>query len=162
VFESLEKVLSFVKESTKTFFIVGGTCAAIIFFSEEIGTQSIKDTLDPVLKVILIISSLGLFSNLLQAISVFAKTKYSNIVKKSNCIKRANSLTAQEKEVLSIYITEGVRTLSLDLNDGTTSELARCGFVFQSTGYMDGGSFCKHNITDWAWDYLNKNKGLLG
>ncbi|WP_444898462.1 hypothetical protein ACJJIX_15960 [Microbulbifer sp. VAAC004] len=55
-----EKILSFVKESTKTFFIAGGTCLVLIFFSDLIGTESIRDAINPFLKVLLIICVLGI------------------------------------------------------------------------------------------------------
>lgn len=60
-----------------------------------------------------------------------------------------------------MYVKEGVRSKSLDSNDGSVVELERAGIIFQSTQYMDFGSNCKYNVTDWAWDYINKRPELV-
>ena len=159
--EVFGKILSFVKESTKTFFIIAGLCIAIIFFSENLGTESIQELFNPYLKLTLIVCILGIVANCSQFIFNFANRKYQAYTRRKNSINRLNNLSKAERLILAKYIMGEVRVLSLDTNDGTIADLTRCGFIFQSTPYMDGGSYCQHNITDWTWDYLLKNKRLV-
>ena len=161
MFPDFDKLLSFVKESTKTFFIVGGTCFVLIFFSEFIGTQKITETVDPFLRVILIICSLGLLSNFFQSTYSFIRSQINKQKRKSNSLKRIKNLTDYEKEILILYISNGVRSYSLDSNDGNVRELERAGISFQSTNYTDGGSHCKYNVTDWAWDFMQLHPEVL-
>ena len=144
MFPDFDKLLSFVKESTKTFFIVGGTCFVLIFFSEFIGTQKITETVDPFLRT---------YS--------FIRSQINKQKRKSNSLKRIKNLTDYEKEILILYISNGVRSYSLDSNDGNVRELERAGIIFQSTNYMDGGSHCKYNVTDWAWDFMQLHPEVL-
>jgi hypothetical protein len=156
-----DKLLSFVKESPKTFFVVGGTCAILIFFSDKIGTEIVRDTLNPILKVIFIICILGISYTTGDIIVKYVKTKREVAVRRKNSEKRINNLTDYEKFILSGYINEGIRSKSLDSNDGSVVEPARAGIIFQSTKYMDMGSHCKYNITDWAWEYLQSNPDVI-
>ncbi|WP_444900912.1 super-infection exclusion protein B [Microbulbifer sp. SSSA003] len=62
---------------------------------------------------------------------------------------------------MQMFVKEGVRSKSLDSNDGSVSELERAGIIFQSTRYFDHGSHCQYNVTDWAWDHINKHPEVV-
>lgn len=158
---NFDKFLSFIKESSKTFFIAGGTCAILILFSDFIGTQSIRDFANPFLKLILIVSILGILYTLGEVLFSYFRSESKIRKRKNNSLQRINKLTEYEKTILSLYVKDGVRSKSLDSNDGNVTELERAGILFQSTGYMDWGSHCQYNLTDWAWDYINAHPNVL-
>ncbi len=155
------EILSFVKESSRTFFIVGGTCLLLLFFSESLGTESIRDATRPVLVVLLIVCGLGIAYSIGEGAIRSGRLIIDARARRRNTIRRLSMLTEYEKFILSAYFKEGVRSKSLDSNDGSVAELHRIGVIFQSTPYMDWGSHCKYNVTDWAWDYLAEHPELL-
>jgi hypothetical protein len=160
--ELFEKVLSFAKESTKTFFIIGGLCIAIIFFSDSLGTELIRDSLNPYPKLTLIVCALGITGNSFQFVAGIIRNKYTSHIRLTNSKRRLSSLTSEEKEILGKYIEFQTRAQSLDTNSGVVYDLKRVGFIFESTEFYDSyGSFSQHNITDWVWDYLNTNPELV-
>ena len=156
-----DKILAFVKESTRTFFIVGGTSAALIFFSDQMGTQSIRDAINPFLKVVLLICCLGVIYTIFEATIKVVKSSRQQKQRKQNLIRRIENLTEYEKFILEEYVKDGVRNKSLNSNDGSVVELERSGIIFQSTGYMDHGSNCQYNVSDWAWEYIKVNPEVV-
>jgi hypothetical protein len=158
-----KEILSFAKESTKTFFIIGGLCTAVIFFSDLIGTEVIRESTDPYLKAILLICALGITANFIQFASKICGDKYTSykgLVRNKRFIKL---LTPIEKEVLWKYVELQTRVQSLNLNSGIVTNLVKIGAIYESTHMFDDvfGANCQFNISDWWWEYLNENPDLI-
>ncbi len=76
-------------------------------------------------------------------------------------IHRLKSLTEEEKQILRFYIINKSKTNTLRIQDGIVKGLEADGVIFRSANYgsmLEGWSF---NITDFAWDYLQKDQSLL-
>jgi hypothetical protein len=80
---------------------------------------------------------------------------------RKDIIKNLESLTEDEKKILRFYITLQTKTNSLRYDDGVVRGLEAKFIIFRSSqigNMIDGFAY---NISDFAWDYLNKNQHLL-
>lgn len=76
-------------------------------------------------------------------------------------LQRLHALTEEEKQILRFYIIKQTKTNYLRIEDGVVNGLVAAGIIYlaSSTGsWLEGFA---HNISDFAWDYLNKNQTLL-
>jgi len=76
-------------------------------------------------------------------------------------LKRLNSLTEEEKQILRYYIAKQTRTNSLRIQDGVVQGLVTAGIIYQSGSLGDLHSGFSHNISEFAWKYLNEHPTLL-
>lgn len=78
-------------------------------------------------------------------------------------LKRLESLTEDEKQILRYYYAEGTRANTLRVDDGVVQGLVEVGIIYRSAsmGSVLGGF--AHNISDLAWEYIQSNPmALLG
>jgi Super-infection exclusion protein B len=79
--------------------------------------------------------------------------------------KRLALLTAEEKNVLRRYIEGKTRSLYLDIGSPLVKGLENEAIIYRSTSIsspMHGFGAFGYNIQDWAWEYLNEHRDLLG
>lgn len=83
--------------------------------------------------------------------------KYSYKLQK----ERLRNLNRREKQILSPYIFDDVRSVELSITDGTAQELEHLKIIYRSSNISNRGSYFAYNIQPWARGYLTKNKHLL-
>ncbi len=76
-------------------------------------------------------------------------------------IRRLNSLTEDEKQILRYYIAMNTRANMLKVNDGVVLGLVADGIIYRSASMGSIIEGFAHNITDFAWDYINANPQVL-
>jgi Super-infection exclusion protein B len=79
----------------------------------------------------------------------------------ANRRKRLQQLTHDEKLVLKRYIDGQTRTQYLDINDGIVAGLEQAEIINRASVTSVGMFTFPYNLTDFAWDYLNKHPGIL-
>lgn len=80
---------------------------------------------------------------------------------RQHVIRKLNSLTEGEKQILRYYYVEHTRTNMLRLDDGVAQGLVADRIIYRSASM---GSFLggfAHNITDLAWEYIHANPHVL-
>lgn len=80
---------------------------------------------------------------------------------KQKRIDRLNSLTEEEKQILRYYLAKQTRTNSLRIQDGIVQGLVAAGIIHQSASLGDLHSGFSYNISEFAWEFLNKNQTIL-
>jgi hypothetical protein len=94
---------------------------------------------------------------------VFRKIWLAYVVRKArrNIVKRLHELTEDEKAILRYYVLNQTKTNVLRYHDGVVQGLATAGIIYlaSSTGSLIQG--IAYNISQVAWDCLNKDKRLL-
>ena len=140
-------------------------CGILLFgpkeFLQRIGAFEVAEDHRSWIGVIFLAS----FSLLLVCIGVYAVQKGKRwlfrIQSRRIVKERLHSLTEDEKQILRYYIYEKTKTNVLQIGDGIVNGLESSRIIFRSTnaGSLIGGF--SYNITDFAWDYLNKNQRLL-
>lgn len=77
--------------------------------------------------------------------------------------KDAKNLTADEKKILKYFIENQTRSASLSMKDGTVLGLENRKFIVRVGNLgTDAIRFAfPFNIQPWAWEFFNKNPGLL-
>jgi hypothetical protein len=92
--------------------------------------------------------------------SWFGKTIRRKSIQK-RIIKKLNSLTEDEKQILRYYISKNTRANMLKIDDGVVQELAAEGIIYRSASMGNIIEGFAHNISDIAWDYLHENSHVL-
>lgn len=70
-------------------------------------------------------------------------------------IRKLQSLTEGEKEILRYYLGEGTRTNVLKVDDGVVQGLVANRIIYRAASMGNLLEGFAHNITDLAWDYLH-------
>jgi hypothetical protein len=76
-------------------------------------------------------------------------------------IERLNNLAEDEKQILRYYIAKQTRANILRIDDGVVQGLVACGIIFRSASVGNMHEGFAHNISDFAWDYLNVQSHIL-
>jgi hypothetical protein len=74
---------------------------------------------------------------------------------------KLNRLTEDEKQILRYYFANGTRSNTLRINDGVVQELVACRIIRRSAQFGNLLEGFSHNISDFAWDYIHENPGVL-
>lgn len=80
---------------------------------------------------------------------------------KKRIIRKLNSLTEDEKQILRYYIGKNTRANMLKIDDGVVQGLAAEGIIYRSASMGNILEGFAHNISDIAWGYLNENPHVL-
>lgn len=79
--------------------------------------------------------------------------------------KNIKSLTGDEKTILNYFLLNNTRTQDLNYQNGNVTKLTELGFIYRASNISYGGrrgSFTfPYNISNWAWDYIQKNPGVI-
>lgn len=70
-------------------------------------------------------------------------------------IERLNSLTEDEKQILRFYVAQQTKTNTLRVDDGVVQGLVASGIIFRAAAVGNILEGFSHNISDFAWNYLN-------
>ena len=72
-------------------------------------------------------------------------------------LQRLHSLTEDEKQILRFYIAQQTKTNVLRTNDGVVNGLVASGIICLAASHGNILEGFAHNITDFAWEYLQEN-----
>ncbi|MBE0449071.1 MAG: superinfection exclusion B family protein [Actinobacteria bacterium] len=76
-------------------------------------------------------------------------------------IRRLNSLTEDEKQILRYYIAMNTRANMLKVDDGVVQGLVADRIIYRSASMGNILEGFAHNITDLVWDYIHENPKIL-
>ncbi len=76
-------------------------------------------------------------------------------------VKKLQSLTEDEKRILRFYITHQTKSNVLEFSDGVVNGLVSAGIITQAHKFSVEDFRFAYNITDFAWQHLQENEGLL-
>ena len=128
---------------------------------KQIGVSTFADEYRPILGLCLIVT-VSLFIVSIGADSLSsAKRWWRKQHFKRGVINRLNRLNEDEKQILRYYYAHQMRANSLRVDDGVVQELVAEGIIYRSAQVGDIVEGFAHNISDVAWDYLNKHPDLL-
>jgi hypothetical protein len=80
---------------------------------------------------------------------------------RSQVRQRLHALTEDEKQILRFYIAKQTRANFLRIDDGVVRGLEAKGIIYRSSTMGDVFEGFAYNLSDTAWEYLNKHQSLL-
>jgi hypothetical protein len=90
----------------------------------------------------------------------YAKKRRELAAKFKQAEQRLHKLTEVEKKLLRGYIANQTRTQNFPIENGVVRGL-EAEYIIYRAGSIGQLNSWPYNIQPWAWDYLNKHKGLL-
>jgi hypothetical protein len=96
-----------------------------------------------------------------EEIARWVRNKIGSANLKKKRLNRLHSLTEEEKQILRYYLAKQTRTNSLRIQDGIVQGLVAAGIIYQSANLGDLRSGFSYNISDFVWEYLNRNPTLV-
>jgi hypothetical protein len=163
--EAAKTFLEFLKLAPRYLIALGVMAAILLFASEEflkfIGVFVFAQDNRSMLGLALVVTvSLFAVSIAADGISLikgwWRKRGFYRLV-----TERLNCLTEDEKQILRFYIANQTRANVLRYDDGVVQGLVSGGIIYQSASLGNMLEGFAHNISDFAWDYLNVHPHLL-
>jgi len=75
--------------------------------------------------------------------------------------ERLNSLTEDEKQILRFYMAEQTKANMLRIDDDVVKGLVTSGIIYRSASVGNILEGFAHNISEFAWNYLQVNPHVL-
>ena len=163
--DAVKTFLEFLKLAPR-YLIALGVMAAILLFAAEvflkfIGVFEFAQDNRPMLGLTLVVTgALFMVSVAGDGIS-FVKGWWRKRGFYRRVTDRLNCLTEDEKQILRFYIAKQTRANVLRYDDGVVQGLVSDGIIYQSASLGNMLEGFAHNISDFAWDYLNVHPHLL-
>lgn len=76
-------------------------------------------------------------------------------------IRKLNTLTEDEKQILRYYIAKNTRANMLKVDDGVVQGLIADRIIYRSASMGNILEGFAHNVTDFVWDYIHENPEIL-
>lgn len=170
-----EKLIELLKLPIIIIFTVAVSAGILIYssncFLERIGLSkliNIKKDQGEFISLVFLVSLVFFINSLLsspsKSLSNKIKTKANVLLVINRSKKYLRKLTIEEKQVLKPYLEKPTRTQSLPVGSGVVMGLERAHIIrisAQASMMDERGIVWDYNLTDWAWNYLNKHPKLL-
>lgn len=163
--EAAKTFLEFLKLAPRYFIALGVMAAILLFANEEflkfIGVFEFAQDNRSMLGLTLVVTgSMFAVSVAAYGISIVKgwwrkRGFYRRVTERLNC------LTEDEKQILRFYIAKQTRANVLRYDDGVVQGLVSDRIIYQSSSLGNMLEGFAHNISDFAWDYLNVHPHLL-
>lgn len=163
--ETAKTLLEFLKLAPRYLIALGVMAGALLFSSEEflklIGVfefaQSYRSMLGLTLVVTVSLFAVSVAGGGISIVKRWWRKRgfYRRVSDRLNC------LTEDEKQILRFYIAEQTRANVLRYDDGVVHGLISDGIIYRSSPLGNMLEGFAHNISDFAWDYLNVHPHLL-
>lgn len=157
------------KMSTSAILTVAVVSTFIIFEIDKkmsiLDFSSIRDQGKPYLDIVFIMSIFFCLVKIVVAVFPIASSKHTDWRARRSVEIRLGNLTPEERGILLCYIKDKTRSRSLNIYDGTIQGLINARIIYRSSDVGSAGAYrasFSHNITNIAWDYLNKNPEKVG
>jgi len=89
------------------------------------------------------------------------RNRARRIKHEKSILQSLHALTEEEKQILRFYIANQSKTNTLRIDDGIVNGLVSKDIICMAASQGSLIEGFAHNINDIAWNYLNKNHGLL-
>jgi hypothetical protein len=160
-----KSLLEFLKLAPRYLVAIAIVCALLLFASSNLQqTLGITNFVNSYRQWIgfSLISSLSVWIVVIGA-SVQEWVKHLWQVKRlqKRITKRLERLTELEKQILRYYFVKNTRGNKLRIQNGDVQALTRAGIIFQSASLGSVLEGFAHNISDFAWDYIQTNPHVL-
>lgn len=161
----IKSLLELLKNAPRYLIAVAIVCGLLLFsppgLQKTLGVESFVSAQRQWLGLALI-GSLGIWlvtagSNIFQ----WVKGHWDRRRRRKRVVERLNNLTEPEKQILRYYFAKNTRGNKLRIESGDVQALRNSGIIYQSASLgslLDGFA---HNITDFAWNYINSNPHVL-
>ncbi len=163
--EIAKTLLEFLKLAPRYFIAFGIIAAFMLFASEkllkQIGVFEFVQNHRSMIGLVLVVSMPLFLVSIFADIFAIIKEWWRKRQYYKSMTKRLNSLTEDEKQILRYYFAEQTRANTLRIDDGVVQGLVSKGIIYRSTSLgtvLDGFA---HNISEFAWDYLQMHPHLL-
>jgi hypothetical protein len=145
--------------------VIAISCGVYLFAPEEwiakLGLDNLDQKYRPYIGGVFLVSSGVVVVAIVRWIAMFGWACIHVRGIKRKVIKRLNSLTEDEKQILRFYISQQTRANTLRVDDGIVQGLVSAGIIYRSTqigNMLEGFSY---NIQDFAWEHLHEHPNLL-
>lgn len=145
--------------------VIAISCGVYLFAPSEwiskLGLDNLDQKYRPYIGGVFLVSSGTVVVAVVRWISMFGIACMHVRGMKNKAIKRLNTLTEGEKQILRFYISQQTRANTLRVDDGVVQGLVTAGIIYRSTqigNMLEGFSY---NIQDFAWEYLHEHPNLL-
>ena len=165
VAELAKTLLEFLKLAPRFIFALGIAAGTMLFVSDHflkrIGLTEFVQKYRFALGLILVLSAALLaVSSVLWVLGTIKGWWHTRRFHK-NVIKRLNTLTEDEKQILRYYLANDTRANMLRCDDGIVQGLVEDGIIYQSASIGNILEGFAHNISDFVWDYLHVYPDVL-
>jgi hypothetical protein len=163
--EIAKTFLEFLKLAPR-YFIALGVIAAFLLFTDEkilkfIGVFEFAQNNRPMLGLVLVVSVALFVVSVAADAGALVKGWWHKRKFYLRMTERLNRLTEDEKQILRFYLAKNTRANMLRIEDGVVQGLKADGIIFQSASLGNVLEGFAHNISDFAWNYLQVNSHLL-
>jgi len=162
---SVEQIIEVLKLAPRYFIAVGVFSGILLFMDEPIskklGVFDFTQNYSQWLGLAIVVSIAMLAMDWSIKISTVIRDSFESHKFRKAIIERLNCLTEEEKQILRFYLAKQSKTNTLRIDDGVVNTLTAHGIIYVSSrsgNLIEGFS---HNISELAWDYLNKNPSVL-
>lgn len=170
----LSKIIDFIKQPLLVFGMALST-GIILFLPSYVlqilGLIGLLNSLRPYFGILFIISTIYCLIYALSNVWDWIQARVKEKGKKQLQRKYLETLTEPEREILADFINYRTRTQRLDIDSGVVNGLVSKGIISRAStrataGFMDRSYYDPvysrdHNLSSWAWEYLNIHKELL-
>jgi hypothetical protein len=160
----VKTILEVLKLAPRKLIPFGLVAAFLLFdpdaFRKSPGIYQFAENYRPYLILFVLVTGGSLATNLAEQIVHRVRNRIQARKVKKGQLKRLHGLTENEKQILRFYIYNETRTNYLRIDDGVVQGLVSAGIIYRAA-FMGNPFEFAHNISDFAWDYLHENIGLL-
>lgn len=163
--EAVRSIISFLRLPPVCLAIVALGCFVLLFappsWLARLGFGEQVEPYRPYVGLALVISSAGLSVLAAQALWNWFGERIGRRKAIRLLHSRLQALTEGEKQILRYYLQEETRTNILRIEDGVVQGLAQAEIIYLASTISDCGTEFAYNISDPAWEYLQKNPDLV-
>lgn len=162
---SIEQIIEVLKLAPR-YFVAVGICSGILLLideqtSKKLGVFDFTQDYRQWLGVAIIVSISMLVMNWSIKVGTVIRDSFQSHKFRKAIIERLNCLTEEEKQILRFYVVKQSKTNTLRIDDGVVNTLTAHGIIYVSSSRGSIIEGFSHNISELAWDYLNKNPSVL-
>lgn len=161
----LKSALDFIKLAPRYLIAIGVAAAFLLFGSEEfltrLGLKQFTEDYRAWLGLAFV-STISLFAVYVAGeILAFIGRKIKKRKFLERITQRLQNLTEDEKQILRFYFAKNTRSNVLRIDDGVVQGLVADGILYRSASVGNMLEGFAHNISDFVWDHIHRNPGLL-
>jgi len=160
-----KSALEFLKLAPRYLVSVALICGLLLFLPQpwltQIGLQGFADAYRQWLGLAFLVSAVLAGVGLGTAGWNWLRLKLRKRKIALNIIRKLNTLTEDEKQILRYYVSQNTRANTLKVDDGVVQELVACRIIYRSADMGNLLEGFAHNISDLAWDYLHVHPQVL-
>lgn len=160
-----KSALEFLKLAPR-YLVSVAVAAGVLLFSpaawlEQIGLDGFAHTNRQWLGLTFLISAVLWGVAVVAAVGGWIRRKAFRRSIEQHVVRKLQSLTEDEKQILRYYLAKNTRANMLKIDDGVVQGLVSDRIIYRSASMGNILEGFAHNISDFAWDYLHEHPQLL-